>query len=105
MITGTPAITYSTTAGTISGTVTLTRFCGLAGNDTLIGNQYDQLHGGVGDDLYLTVASGGIVELDGEGYDTVHMLRSTNYSLQAGVSIEAVVIVDASSHQPDQSYR
>ena len=60
---------------------------GYAGNDTLIGGPgaADELYGGLGDDTYVVVAGGDtIVELAGEGFDTVATTLAT-YTLRTNV--------------------
>ncbi|MFD2262933.1 hypothetical protein ACFSM5_08545 [Lacibacterium aquatile] len=60
---------------------------GGAGNDTLDGGLgIDTMSGGIGNDLYLVDDSGDvIVELGGEGTDTVH--SSASYTLSANVEV------------------
>ncbi|KQW83051.1 Ig-like domain-containing protein [Brevundimonas sp. Root1279] len=60
---------------------------GYAGNDILIGGPgaADELYGGLGDDTYVIVAGGDtIVELAGEGFDTVQTTLAT-YTLRANI--------------------
>lgn len=59
---------------------------GLAGNDTLIGGDgvANELYGGAGDDLYVVTTQDSIVELAGEGVDTVQT-NLTNLTLSANV--------------------
>lgn len=60
---------------------------GHAGNDILIGGEgaADELHGGVGDDVYVITAGGDtIVEYAGEGFDTVQTTLSV-YTLRLNV--------------------
>jgi Ca2+-binding RTX toxin-like protein len=55
-----------------------------AGDDTLAGIDGDELHGGLGDDVYLVNFDGQpVVELDGEGIDTA--VTYQNYTLPAFV--------------------
>lgn len=60
---------------------------GLAGNDTLIGGSgaANELYGGAGDDTYIIQVQDSIVELAGEGVDTV---RAGTSSFTLGANIE-----------------
>lgn len=69
---------------------------GLAGNDRITANGgYDVLYGGLGDDTYVIGQSdvAAIVELAGEGYDTVEFAQ---FSYDAPDEIERLVMVEGS---------
>jgi trimeric autotransporter adhesin len=59
---------------------------GMGGNDTLIGlSNANTLEGGTGDDYYHLNEFATVVELAGEGVDTINILGSLNYTLQANI--------------------
>jgi Ca2+-binding RTX toxin-like protein len=82
----TDSFIYTITGGD-TGTVTI-NIDGLDTDDTLLGSPgNDVLSGGVGDDRYIVANAGdAVIELDGEGFDSVQ--TSVDYALQAGQSIE-----------------
>jgi VCBS repeat-containing protein len=72
---------------------------GLDGNDRLIGGhgQPDELHGGRGDDTYVVDTIGdSIVELEGEGFDTVETTANA-YALPDNV--EALIFIGSGDFQ------
>ncbi|WP_277420393.1 calcium-binding protein [Xanthomonas bonasiae] len=72
---------------------------GLGGNDRLEGNGgSDVLYGGAGDDTYVLSEDAfvTVVELAGEGFDTV---ESGQYDYVAAVGIERVVLIEGSEAQ------
>ncbi|MEO7689450.1 MAG: calcium-binding protein [Sphingomonas sp.] len=81
----------------IEGNAGINVLTGGSGADTIIGNGgADTLIGGLGDDYYVvTDASTVIVELAGEGNDTIR--SSVSYVLGAGVSVEQVRLMGAAS--------
>ncbi|TAK82628.1 MAG: hypothetical protein EPO12_06840, partial [Aquabacterium sp.] len=72
-----------------SGTNTL---WGLGGNDTLQGGAggNDTLRGGTGDDSYIVQGGQQVIELDGEGIDTVRVQNLGSYTLTAFVENGAI---------------
>ena len=60
---------------TIEGGGNLLR--GLGGNDTLQGSGGDRLYGGVGDDTYIYTAGDTVIEIAGEGFDTLLVRANT----------------------------
>jgi Ca2+-binding RTX toxin-like protein len=60
---------------------------GMGGNDTLIGGAgvANQLQGGVGDDTYILTVADTVIELAGEGIDTVITATLASYTLGANV--------------------
>ncbi|NJC42275.1 Ca2+-binding RTX toxin-like protein [Brevundimonas alba] len=79
--------TGSSDNNTITGGTGADTLLGMGGNDTLVGGAgaANQLRGGLGDDRYLVSVAGDVlVELAGEGTDTVQTTLST-YTLQANI--------------------
>lgn len=70
----------------IRGGVGLDVLLGLGGNDILVGGSgaANELHGGLGNDYYIVAAADTVVELGGEGTDTVDA-RVASYTLGANV--------------------
>ncbi|WP_112662055.1 calcium-binding protein [Microvirga flavescens] len=81
-------LTGNNSANTLTGNASANVLNGLGGNDMLIGGAgSDTLAGGAGDDTYISDGTDVIVELAGEGYDTV--FAGGSYTLHA--NIERVV--------------
>jgi Ca2+-binding RTX toxin-like protein len=80
----------------LTGTTRGEELIGLGGNDRLVGGGgSDVLSGGAGDDTYVIDSDGAtIIELAGEGFDTV---ESSVYSYTADKNIERIVLVEGAS--------
>ena len=100
------------TAGddTLNGTAQDDEVNGLGGNDTLNGLGGDDiLNGGEGTDImqggegsdhyYVSNANDVVIELEGGGYDTIHVVG--NYALAAGAEVEVLQSGDISLTTPD----
>jgi Ca2+-binding RTX toxin-like protein len=70
----------------INGGIGYDLLLGFDGNDTLIGgfdNGSNEMYGGRGDDLYIAIPGDTLIELAGEGIDTVHVI--TSFTLAANI--------------------
>src|SRR5687768_6312904 len=95
---------------TLNGTELADEINGLGGNDTLNGFGGDDiLNGGEGTDLmrggagsdqyYVSNANDVVVELEGEGYDTINV--SGSYALLGGAEVEVLQSGNSSLTTPD----
>ncbi|CAN5238268.1 hypothetical protein BH10PSE3_BH10PSE3_35940 [soil metagenome] len=83
-------INLSATGAVLSGYAGVDTITGGAGGDTLDGGAgSDSLIGGLGDDSYIVDYGDKIVELSGQGFDTVY--TAGTYVAVAGLSVERIV--------------
>ena len=77
----------------LTGSSATDQLFGDAGNDTLDGRGgTDELRGSTGDDTYIVDSLDSVVELTGEGFDTIR--AGASFTLSSGQSIERLAAVD-----------